>query len=77
MRAPTKPAAPARGFRGYIDEHELAARLGFSLKCIQSWRTKRPNPGPPFLKTPAGRIRYSLELLEAWEKANTIGMEVA
>jgi predicted DNA-binding transcriptional regulator AlpA len=52
--------SPAKRFN---TEHEEAARLGISVRTLQSWRAK--GTGPAYLKL--GRaVRYQPEVTDAW-----------
>ncbi len=55
------PAAP----RLALDEHELAARWGLSVKTLRRWRQE--HLGPVFLKL-GSRVTYLLPEVEAFER---------
>jgi len=67
MNAPTNDNQPAE----YLDEKALCALLGISSVTATKWRAKAK--GPPFIKV--GRlVRYRRSDVDAWLRANTIGV---
>jgi hypothetical protein len=52
----------------YLTEKDLAKRWGFSVRTMQKRRWS--NEGPSYIRI-YGRIRYSLEAVENFEKKNS------
>ncbi|MDO9502718.1 AlpA family transcriptional regulator [Falsiroseomonas sp.] len=50
----------------HMNQRELAARWGMSVRTLERWRFLRQ--GPPFLKL-GGRVAYRLDDVEAFEGA--------
>ena len=48
----------------YFSPDAAAKILGFSPKTLERWRAH--GTGPQFHKIPSGRIRYSMDALDAW-----------
>lgn len=61
---PSRPTAHTKA-RLALDEHELAARWGLSVKTLRRWRQE--HLGPVFLKL-GGRVTYLLTEIEAFER---------
>ena len=59
---PAKPGAPQRIA---LDENELAARWGLSVKTLRRWRQEQL--GPVFCKLGA-RVTYLISEIEAFER---------
>lgn len=54
----------------FIDDHELARRLGIARTTIQHWRLQAK--GPAFVRV--GRlIRYDVRDVERWIEAQKVG----
>lgn len=47
-----------------LTEKEVAKMTGFSIRTLQSWRTR--GGGPRFVKISARCVRYRIEDVEAW-----------
>lgn len=61
----TPPPRGAAVTRLALDEHELAARWGLSVKTLRRWRQE--HNGPVFLKL-GSRVTYLLSDVEAYER---------
>jgi predicted site-specific integrase-resolvase len=61
-QSPAKPGAPQRIA---LDENELAARWGISVKTLRRWRQEQL--GPVFCKLGA-RVTYLISEVEAFER---------
>lgn len=55
----------------FVGEREVYAITGIAVSTLQKYRLR--GGGPPFLKLPTGRIRYSLADLDAWLSRCTRG----
>ncbi|MDF9392985.1 MULTISPECIES: helix-turn-helix transcriptional regulator [Methylococcus] len=63
-RKPSRPR-PDGATRIALDEHELAARWGLSVKTLRRWRQEQL--GPVFCKLGA-RVTYLISEVEAFER---------
>lgn len=53
------------------DERAVAARLGVTIRCLQTWRYKGSG-GPPFVRV-GSLVRYRRRDVIAFIDANTVG----
>jgi hypothetical protein len=58
----------------HMNQRELAARWGMSVRTLERWRFLRQ--GPPFLKL-GGRVAYCLTDVEAFEGAQRKGSDTS
>lgn len=58
----------------YIDDRELARRLGLSRGTLQQWRSLRREDGPPFVRV-GHAIRYRWPDVVAWLESRRSGGE--
>jgi hypothetical protein len=67
LGVPGNPEGITKPDKVWLNEQELAARLGISVKTLQKDRWQ--GGGIPFLKA-RGFVRYRIEDIRAWEEAH-------
>ena len=45
---------------------EVADALRITDETLRAMRARTPSEGPAFIKLPNGRIRYTIEAVQAW-----------
>jgi predicted DNA-binding transcriptional regulator AlpA len=55
----------------WLTRREVATLTGFSPKTLENWAAMKPRKGPKCFRV-AGRVRYSLDDVTAWQQRQTV-----